>query len=136
MRKKVELSHLENILSKMYFQNEGKEDERKYGFLFEERFPNLQIFWRYFIIPATRRIENENNRENRNGYRAGVHDIVRRITSLHYSIFRNLLYCWEDSEDYSKRMSYFYDFWVHLVSALDLTEMLLVKFYGLKLGER
>lgn len=44
-----------------------------------------------------------------------------------------MLFCWQDSEDYRRRRSYFYDFWAHLVSTLDLTEMFLLTCYALKL---
>ncbi len=132
MRLRIKIDELKNLLSKMYFPNEGEKEEKKYWALFKERFPNLEIFWRWFIVPATRRIENEKDRTSRIEYGEGVHSSIKRIVSLHYFIFKNMLFCWQDSEDYRKRLSYFYDFWAHLVSILDLTEIFLLENYKLK----
>ncbi|MBA7658088.1 hypothetical protein ES703_66036 [subsurface metagenome] len=131
MRLKIELSQLKNILSTMYFHNEGVEEEKKYWVLFKERFPNLEIFWRHFIVPATKRIEDVRDPKERTCLGTGVQKEITRIVSLHYSVFLALVYCYDHLQHF--RISSFEDFYAHIVSALDLAEEFLLRVYLLHL---
>ena len=131
MRLKIELSQLKNILSTMYFHNEGVEKEKKYWVLFKERFPNLEIFWRHFIVPGTKRIEGVKNPRERRGYGTGVCKDIQYIISLHYSTFLALVYFHDHLWNF--RISSFEDFYAHIVSALDLAEEFLLRVYLLHL---
>lgn len=131
MRLKIELSQLKNILSTMYFHNEGMEEEKKYWVLFKERFPSLEKFWRQFIVPATKRIEDVRDPKERTCLGTGVQKEITRIVSLHYSVFLALVYCYDHLQHF--RISSFEDFYAHIVSALDLAEEFLLRNYLLGL---
>lgn len=125
---KIALNTLEDIISKTYFLNDGDRFERTYWTFFKERFPNCETFWRYFVVPITKRIEIESKDPNeRIRTREGVAEDVRDVASFHYSMFLNLIYSYDYLQNF--RLSSFEDFYTHLGSACDLAEDFLLKTY-------
>ena len=129
MAYEISLSRIENIVSNTYFANDGDSYEKKYWPFFKERFPNCETFWRYFVVPSTKRIELEVSEPNerRIDHREGISEDIQDITSFHYSMFINLIYCYDHLEKFG--LSSFEDFYLHLGSACDLAEDFLLKTY-------
>lgn len=128
MKYKIALSKIEDIISKTRFANDGDSYERLYWTFFKERFPNCETFWRYFVVPFTKRIELEIKDPNeRIRPREGISEGIKDIASFHYSMFLNLIYSYDHLQNF--RLSSFEDFYTHLGSACDLTEEFLLKTY-------
>lgn len=125
---KITLDKIEEIISKTIFANEGDKYERIYWIFFKKRFPNCETFWRYFVVPLTKRIELETkDPSERIRPREGISEDVKDIASFHYSMFLNLIYSYDHLLNF--RLSSFEDFYIHLVSACDLAEEFLLKTY-------
>lgn len=129
---KIALKTIEDKISKIYFANDGDTYERIYWAFFKERFPNCETFWRYFIVPITKRIEIEIKDSNeRIQPREDISIDIKNVASFHYSMFLNLIYSYDHLQNF--RLSSFEDFYMHLGSACDLTEEFLLKTYLLTL---
>ena len=126
---KIALSKLRRVISKTHFANDGDGAERVYWVYLKERFPNCETFWRYFVVPSTKRIELEVSEPNerRIQHREGISEDIKDITSFHYSIFVNLIYSYDHLQ--KSGLSSFEDFYIHLESACDLAEDFLLKTY-------
>ncbi|MDI6889134.1 MAG: hypothetical protein QMC78_05560 [Methanocellales archaeon] len=125
---KVALSKIEDIISKTHFANDGDSYERLYWTFFKERFPKCETFWRYFVVPFTKRIELEIEDPNERIHpRDGISEDIKDIASFHYSMFLNLIYSYDHLQNF--RLSSFEDFYTHLGSACDLAEEFLLKTY-------
>jgi len=125
---KIALSKIKRIISKTHFANDGDSYERLYWTFFKERFPNCETFWRYFVVPSTKRIELEIKDPNeRIRFREGISEDIKDIASFHYSMFLNLIYSYDHLQNF--RLSSFEDFYTHLASACDLVEKFLLKTY-------
>lgn len=125
---KIALSKIEDVISKTYFANDGDRCEREYWIYLKEGFPNCETFWRYFVVPCTKRIEFEVSEPNeRIRPREGVSEDVIDVASFHYSMFINLIYSYDHLQRFG--LSSFEDFYVHLGSACDLAEEFLLKTY-------
>lgn len=128
MKYKISLSKIDDIISKTHFANDGDSYERLYWTFFKERFPNCETFWRYFVVPLTKRIEVEIKDPNeRIRSREGISEDIKDIASFHYSMFLNLIYSYDHLQNF--RLSSFEDFYTHLASACDLAEEFLLKAY-------
>jgi hypothetical protein len=130
----VTLANLLDLISRTYFANDGDTTEQKYWPIFSERFPNLELFWRRFIVPTSRRIELPPSDPKRSERRNDVDDALWGMTYLHYSFFLHLCYAHEHLN--LPMTSSFGDFYTHLVSASDLAEEFLLKAYSLILEAR
>jgi len=144
MRYKVALSKIKDIISKLHFTNDGDSYEGLYWTFFKERFPNCEDFWRYFIVPFTKRIDykikiisgadytseseflNQDPSERIHS-REDISQDIQDIGSLHYSMFVNLAYSYDNLRNFRK--SSFEAFYMHLGSACDLAEEFLLKTY-------
>lgn len=126
---KIALSKLRRLISKTHFANDGDGAERVYWVYLKERFPNCETFWRYFVVPSTKRIELEVSEPNerRIQHREGIFEHIKDITSFHYSMFVNLIYSYDHLQ--KSGLSSFEDFYIHLASACDLAEDFLLKTY-------
>lgn len=125
---KIALNTIEDIISKTHFANDGDIYERVYWTFFKERFPNCETFWRYFVVPFTKRIEIEIKDPNeRIRPREGISEDIKDVASFHYSMFLNLIYSYDHLQNF--RLSSFEDFYTHLGSACDLAEEFLLKTY-------
>jgi hypothetical protein len=125
---KAALSKIKEIISKTHFANDGDNYERLYWTFLKERFPNCEAFWRYFVVPLTKRIELEIKDPNeRIRPRDGISEDIKDIASSHYTMFLNLIYSYDHLQNF--RLSSFEDFYTHLGSACDLAEEFLLKSY-------
>jgi hypothetical protein len=122
-------SKLQEMISQIHFSNDGDDHEKKYGPVFEEHFPNLELFWRKFVVPTSQRIVRSDQSELRIARRNEVEDAVWDVTFLHYSMFLHLVYAYEHLK--LPTMSSFGDVYAHLVSASDLAQDFLIKIYNL-----
>jgi len=128
MRYKISLKKLQTIISKTCFENEGTPYEKSCWLHLKNRFLNCEEFWKYFIVPQTKRIDpTVQDSYERIGFRAGIHEEIVGITSFHYSTFVNSTYAHECLQ--GSRPSSFMDFYVHLTSACDLAEKFLIQIY-------
>lgn len=127
---KIASRKLRDMISKTYFANDGDSYERVYWTFLKERFPNCETFWRYFVVPSTKRIEAEFSASNKRIHpREGISEDIIDITSFHYSMFMNLIYSYEHLNKFESMLSSFEDFYIHLGSACDLAEEFLLKTY-------
>ena len=142
---KIELSKINDILSKTHFANDGDSKERLYWTFFKERFSNCENFWRYFIVPFTKRIDDyqikiiagadytseseflNQDPSERIHPREGISQDIQDIGSFHYSMFVNLVYSYDNLRNF--RESSFEAFYMHLTSTLDSVEEFLLKVY-------
>lgn len=122
-------SKLQELISKIHFFNDGDDYEKKYGPVFKEHFPNLELFWRKFVVPTSRRIEQSDQNQFRIARRDDVNDSLWDATFLHYSMFLHLVYAYEHLT--LPFLSSFGDVYAHLVSASDLAQEFLIKIYHL-----
>ena len=128
MQYNISKGRLEDIISKANFTDEGDKYEREYGELLKPRFPNCETYWGNFVIPNTKRIEAEiRDPDQRIRPREGISEDITDIASLHYSMFLNLVYCYEHLNH--PQLSSFEDFYMHLVAACDLAEEFLQRTY-------
>jgi hypothetical protein len=128
MEPKVILSDVEKIISKTYFHNNGDASEQQWWPFFKERFPNCETFWRYFIVPFTKRVDPQcNSSESRIYAREDVSDDIKTMGTLHYSMLKKLIYSYDHLQNF--KLSSFEDFYTHLVSSCDLAEEFLLKIY-------
>jgi hypothetical protein len=132
VRYRIASSELNNIISKTYFGNDGDNFEKLFWTFLKERFPNCEAFWRYLVVPYTKRIESQIKDQNeRLRPREGIAEDIERIASFHYSIFMNLIYAYDHLRDF--RLSSFEDFYTHLGSVCDLAENFLLRAHLLTL---
>jgi len=125
---KIEKKTFDELISSSHFTNEGDFWEKKYWIHLKERFTNCEEFWRYFIIPLTKRIEiQDKNERERIRFREGIHSTLQDIAALHYSLFLNLAYSYNHL--LNNRISAFEDFYIHLASTCDLSEEFILRIY-------
>ena len=121
---------LKNLLANASFQDNGDYYEKLFGQRINPYFPNSERFWRDYIIPATRRIENYPESLSKDvRFRINIDSILQEISAIHYSMFLNLGYAHIHAE--TKLISYVEDVYIHLGSACDLAETLIEKIYFL-----
>jgi hypothetical protein len=126
---RIELSEINDIISRTYFGTDGDPFEKAYWPLLKERFPNCEAFWRHLVVPYTNRIESPIKERIRP--REGIAEDIERIGSVHYSMFMNLIYAYEHLQNF--RLSSFENFYTHLGSVCDLAENFLLRAYLLSL---
>ena len=128
MEYKIALNKIKDIISKTHFAHDGDPYEVSYWTFLKERFPNCETFWRYFVVPFTKRIEIEIKDPNeRIRPREGISEDIKGIATFHYSMFLNLIYSYDHFQNF--RLSSFEGFYMHLGSACDLAEEFLLKTY-------
>lgn len=123
----ISADELVKELSKISLSNHGTLLEKEYVDFLTKRFPNYEIYWRYFVVPATTVIENVDS-GGALRTRQCVSDQVTDICSLHNSVFLNLLYSHLHLMEYNAPSS-FEDFYMHLVAASDVAEAFLFRIY-------
>ncbi len=127
---RINKQELNKIIDKTFFANCGDSHERQWWSYFQERFPNCEMFWRYFIVPHTNRILPEGKIEEEIiRPRKRVAKEIRIISNVHYSMFINIIYSLDHLKNF--QLSSFEDFYIHLASAGDLAEEFLLKTYFL-----
>jgi hypothetical protein len=118
---------LKNEVSKLNLAEDGDINERLYWPIIKERFPNYERFWRFLVIPMTRRFERGPDDPTRIQRRDGVAEDVWIASYLNYSLFLHLTAAFDHLS--SPLNSSFIDFYTHLGSACDLVEDFLLRAY-------
>lgn len=108
------------FLSKITLSNSGDGYEQDFWFYINQRLPNYEQFWQKHIIPLTKRIELPFNRPDRIKPRDSVDKKLIDISEVHYSVFMNLIQAYKRLTH--RDLSWFEDFYTHLVSSCDLAE--------------
>ena len=125
----LELStkELRQIVSAFHFATDGDLHERQYWPIIKERFPNCERFWKFLVVPTTKRIERPPEAPDRIERREDVADDLWKVCYLHYSLFLHLVAAHEHLSGTLE--SSFGDFYTHLGSACDLTEQFILRMY-------
>lgn len=138
---KLTLKRLEKFLEKAAFDTSGDRYEQEFSHYVQKSFPNCEVFWRFFVVPLTRRMRRYPvsiyNERDSIRFRQGVRSELIDIASSHYSIFMNLVYAHLHLEEWE--LCSLEDVYVHLASACDLAERVLEDWYLILLeckGER
>jgi hypothetical protein len=107
-------------VGELHLATDGDGNERAYWPSIYEQFPNYERFWRYLVVPTTKRIDLPLGSENRHHRREGIAEDLWRITYINYSLFLNLAY----ASDHLRfpRNSSFANFYTHLGSVCDLAQ--------------
>jgi hypothetical protein len=123
-------------LNRFSFQGEGDPYEKGFGRIIAATLPRAEAFWKLVVVPHTQRIEKQPEDPIRP--RAGVHNDIKRLSNLHYSLFLNLAYCHHHVEglEEGRLQCHIEDFYAHIGSACDLVEAILELAYVLLLASR
>lgn len=120
-------SALQKESNRLTFSNCGDDLERAYHERLNHYCPNIEVFWREFVVPLTNRIA-PNSQNNEIRFREGVDPFLQYIAAANYSLFvnlalaRNALDAWNDmmAQD---------TVYGRLASACDVFEALIIKFH-------
>jgi hypothetical protein len=129
---RVGLNKIKEIAGRTHFANDGDGYEKLFWSLFNDKFPNPETFWRYLLVPLTKRIiPGVKDPKERLRFREGVSEDLKDIATFQYCMFLNLIYSHDHLRNF--RLSSFEDFYLHLGSACDLAEDCLLKLYMVSL---
>jgi hypothetical protein len=116
---------LRAAVAAMHLSNDGDDNEKLYWPAINDGFPNYEEFWRWIVVPTTKRIESPPQPERRIERRDGIADDLWMITYVNYSLFLNLVGAFEHlSQPLTLSVGSFY---THLASACDLAEDFLLR---------
>lgn len=119
-----------SILQGYSYEVDGIETEQKARKLFEDKFKNLEEFWKLFIVPMTRRILKEPSAD----HREDVDDKIKKIGVTTFSILYHVYYSkiYLDSFLNPPPSSlYFQYFYIHASTACDLIKGLVYRVISL-----
>lgn len=129
----ISVNNLKEFCVNLSLSNDGDGNEKRYASLVVDQFPNYEVFWKYLVVPATKRIEIDDRADpERIRRRQGLSNDIFDMMAAHYSVFINLAYSQLHLEKYNEPAS-FEDFYIHLGSAFDLAEEFLQRIYFLLL---
>lgn len=129
---KIKLQELKQMLEQANFSTYGDMHEKEFASAVLTIFPNCEEFWRVFVVPLTRRIENPGgDLGNDIHFRDGIDPQLLKIASAHYSMFLHLGYShWH----YIHRVPpWLENVYTHLATACDLAETVLEKWHLVRL---
>jgi hypothetical protein len=92
---KISVADLRARIEKVHFANQGDAAEQQYWPVFKERFPHLETFWRWCVVPLTSRIERAPGSVPIMPKRDGVANDLWQISFRHYSGFCHFSYAYE-----------------------------------------
>jgi hypothetical protein len=117
-----------DYLSQATFEKNGDLFEREHSSRILELFPRCEDFWKFFVIPLTDRISGySNDLTHTIDFRITTSDQVQDIANYHYSMFLNLVYA--NLHIQGDELSKLEDTYVHLATACDLAESVLIKWF-------
>ncbi|MEN6511597.1 MAG: hypothetical protein ABFD00_07165 [Chloroherpetonaceae bacterium] len=123
----TELTH---FLQNLSFTEYGDSNELKFGKYVVRDFPNCEIFWKYFVVPFTKRMDGFPNQITQDfNVRQGIDPKIEDIANSHYSMFLNLVFAHLNLE--AMMPSSIESIYTFLGSTCDLAEMTIGKFYCL-----
>jgi len=128
---------LKGFLAQASFAQHGDRTERHHGQEVCQRFPGCEVFWRFFVVPATKRMLGFPEQLGSDvHYRDGIDPRIQDIVEVHYTAFVHLVAAHEVLDSGSSRVMWLEDFYSHLVSSCDLAETLIEKWHLLLLDCR
>ncbi|MCJ7695746.1 MAG: hypothetical protein MUO40_10005, partial [Anaerolineaceae bacterium] len=128
----IDIYKLNQLLDKASYKTDGDNYERNHGIFLSENFPNCERFWKFFVIPLTKRIAGYPTNLLKNiRLREAMDPDLEDISITHYSIFLHLIYAHNHTE--LPIDSSIEEFYIHLASVYDLTDTFLEKIYFLLL---
>lgn len=130
----IDKTQLANMLEGASYKENGDYYERSYCHLLQPNFPHSELFWRNFVVPQTERIQTFPNLGSSIGFRPDVNDVLKDISSAHYSLFMNLSFA--RVHLLTRTVSSIENAYTHLGSACDLAEEVVAKFHLVLLGCR
>lgn len=119
------LGDLRRMVEELHLATDGDGNERNFWPAINEHFPNYETFWRYVVVPTTKRIEQPVGTDGRHERRAGIAEDLWLITYINYSVFLNLVGAFEHLAQ--PLMLSLGNFYTHLASACDLAEEFLLR---------
>lgn len=119
---KIDLTTLKNFIDQSGYKINGASTEKALSDYLSKDFPNSEKYWKFFIVPATVRIDNLGAHSDHTAVRDGVSQELRDIGSYHYSIFLNLINAERNSPSFEQ-------FYFYLGITCDLVEEFLQKVY-------
>ena len=119
---------LKSFLKSCSFQKDGDTYEQKYGYYLAKHFPNCEVFWKMFVVPATQRIERVEGKPPIL-FRDNIPMEIENIANAHYTMSLHLIYAHHHLE--TENLCQLEDFYTHLASAGDLAETVLEKWTAL-----
>lgn len=143
MALEITKAKLSEIIDAATLAGDGDGPEQMWSNMINETFPNYELFWKYFVVPTTKRLDsNSADILTRIRSRDGINENIQNMMSWHYSTFLNLAYahihrflegCRLQLDDRSeiRTPSSFEDCYVHLGSACDVAEAFIQKIYFL-----
>lgn len=127
----INIDELKRRIAQLSFGSDGDTWERQYWPIFKERFPRLEQFWQWCIVPVSERIERTLDDPLR-FRRRPVSEDVWQVAYLHYSAFLHLVYGYERLRNCHEPGA-FVEFYAHMGSVCDLVEDFLVHVHLLML---
>jgi hypothetical protein len=129
----IKSKNLKSFLSKASFAECGDTYEKKYGHHLSAHFPNCEEFWKFFVVPMTRRMDGFPNKplNNINLRKSIASEEIEDIANAHYSMFLNLIFAHIHFE--TEMVSSLENIYTHLGSVCDLAETVMEKWYLLSL---
>src|SRR5450759_4983651 len=114
MRLKISVGDLRARIEQTHFANQGDGFEQQYWPVFKERFPRLEEFWRWCVVPMTARIEQAPGSVPSMSKRDVASDLWQ-ISFRHYSAFCHFIYAYERLRHAQEHWA-FVEFYSHLGS--------------------
>jgi len=129
---KISQTAFQKYLEQITFKENGDPFERKYGHYLSENFQNCQLFWKYFVVPFTKRIDGYPNEIlPTTEVRSNIDSTIEDIANTHYSMFINLAFA---HLHLATRMdSSLENIYAHLGLGCDLAEMVIEKRHFLRM---
>ena len=125
----IDIDNLLTITKETSFDNDGDNDEKRFGHQVIDKFPRCEEFWKLFIVPMTKRIDPKIDKSNtdRIRKRKSVENDLYEIAIFHYSAFVKLIYAYDHLNNL--KPSSFEEFYVHIASCCDIVEEFFLKIY-------
>jgi hypothetical protein len=128
----LEPLQFDKFINQASFASNGDLCEREWAHLILPMFPNCEAFWRAFVLPLTRRMDGYPVQPTQDiSFRPSMDPRLEDLAIANYSLFVNLAYAHLYLQ--AAAPSFLEDVYVHLASACDLAELILERWYLLRL---
>jgi hypothetical protein len=132
MTLKFQTDNLLEKINRFSFKENGDYNESEFGHLVTDIFTNNELFWKHFVTPMTKRVDDNVTLAIEKTYpRNGIDNAIKDLVTKHYSTFLNLTFA-ADCLKFN-RASAFENFYTNLGSVCDLAEEFITQIYFLKL---
>lgn len=120
---------LKALVEKFSYSNFGDHYEKNFASMMNGKFPNSEVFWKFFVVPMTKRIVSDDVNDQIRP-RESVSIDIQSISTCHYSIFLNIIYADDCLKE--KQLGFFENFYAHLATICDLTDDFFLKLFTLR----